>query len=252
MARMERDLTREQIGKRLVEAAAGLLAEGGREAVSTRAVCAAAGVQSPTLYRLFGDKNGLLDAVAEHEFESYLSDKAALPDTADPVEDLRRGWDLHIGFGLSHPACYSLIYGDGRPGVETRAARRASAMLDGTVKRIAEAGRLRVSEERAAHLIHSAGCGMTFTLIALPEDQRDPALSELARESVIAAVTTDPRESAADTSPVGIAVALRAVAPQLTSLTDAERLLLVQWMDRVAASAPEAPLRGSGQTAVVQ
>jgi hypothetical protein len=34
-----------------VQAAARLLAEGGREAVSTRAVAAAAGVQAPTIYR---------------------------------------------------------------------------------------------------------------------------------------------------------------------------------------------------------
>ncbi len=234
---MERDLTREQIGERIIGAAAGLLAEGGREAVSTRAVCAAAGVQSPTLYRLFGDKSGLLDAVASHIFESYLRDKAALPETTDPVEDLRRGWDLHIGFGLAHPACYSLIYGEGRPGVETPAARRASAVLARRVRRIAEAGRLRVSEERAAHLIHSAGCGMTFTLIALPDDERDPALSAMARESAIAAVTTEPRGTT-DAGPISTAVALRAVVPQLSALTDTERGLLAEWLDRVAATAP--------------
>lgn len=236
---MERDLTREQNSERLIRAAAGLLAEGGRDAVSTRAVCAAAGVQSPTLYRLFGDKNGLLEAVASHEFESYLSDKAALPRTDDPVEDLRCGWDLHVGFGVTHPACYSLIYGGGRPGVETPAARRASAVLAGMVKRIAEAGRLRVAEERAVHLIHSAGCGMTFTLIAMPEDERDPALSVMARESVIAAVTTDPPEAAeGDSDPISTTVALRALAPRLSALTSAERTLLTEWMDRVAASAP--------------
>ncbi|ONK14010.1 TetR/AcrR family transcriptional regulator [Streptomyces sp. MP131-18] len=234
---MERDLTREQISERLIGAAAGLLAEGGREAVSTRAVCAAAGVQSPTLYRLFGDKSGLLDAVASHEFGSYLSDKAALPETADPVEDLRRGWDLHVGFGLTHPACYALIYGEGRPGVRTPAARRAAAVLAERVRRIAEAGRLRVSEERAAHLIHSAGCGMTFTLIALPEDERDPALSAMARESAIAAVTTGPREPT-DTSPISTVVALRAIVPQLSALTSIERALLTEWMDRVAAHTP--------------
>ena len=36
---------------RIVRVAADLLAEGGREAVSTRAVAAAAGVQVPTIYR---------------------------------------------------------------------------------------------------------------------------------------------------------------------------------------------------------
>ncbi|MGI5151518.1 TetR/AcrR family transcriptional regulator [Plantactinospora sp. CA-294935] len=228
---MERDLTRE----RIIKAASDLLAEGGREAVSTRAVCAAAGVQSPTLYRIFGDKNGLLDEVASHGFESYLADKTALAQTDDPVEDLRRGWDLHVGFGLANPACYSLIYGEARPGVQSPAAQRASAVLAKKVKRIAEAGRLRVGEERAAHLIHAAGCGMTFTLISLPEEERDPALSIMARESIIVGVTTD-GPGAAGNSPTSIAVALRAVAPQLTMLTAAERGMLTEWMDRAAAA----------------
>ena len=109
--------------ERIVEAAAALLTEGGREAVSTRAVSAAAGVQAPTIYRIFGDKHGLLDAVAEHGFATYLVSKTSSPPGGDPVQDLRRGWDLHVGFGLAHPAFYTLIYGEPRPGLESPAAR---------------------------------------------------------------------------------------------------------------------------------
>ncbi|MFC7739831.1 TetR/AcrR family transcriptional regulator [Nocardiopsis composta] len=97
--------------RRILEAAAGLLAEGGPEAASTRAVAAAAGVQAPTLYRLFGDKQGLLEALAAHGFERYLADKQELGATDDPVADLRRGWDLHVDFGLARPALYVLMYG---------------------------------------------------------------------------------------------------------------------------------------------
>ncbi|MFI7453883.1 TetR/AcrR family transcriptional regulator [Nonomuraea sp. NPDC049714] len=228
---MERDLTRE----RIIKAASDLLTKGGRDAVSTRAVCAAAGVQSPTLYRLFGDKHGLLDAVASHEFESYLAGKTALAETDDPVEDLRHGWDLHVSFGVANPACYSLVFGEARPGTESPAARKAAAVLAARIRRIAEAGRLRVSEERAAHLVHATGSGMTFTLISLPEERRDPALSVMAREAIIATITTGESPTAED-GPTGIAVALRAIAPKLTMLSPAERALLTEWMDRIAAS----------------
>ena len=218
--------------ERIIEAAAALLTEGGREAVSTRAVSAAAGVQAPTIYRSFGDKQGLLDAVASHGFAAYLRSKAALEPGDDPVEDLRRGWDLHVAFGVENPAYYALIYGEPRPGVQSPAAREAAKILAAQVRRIAEAGRLRVSEERAAHLIHSAGAGMTFTLIGLPPEQRDPALSTLARESVIAAVTTD----APAAGPDGVthtAIALRGALPRLTELSGAERALLDEWLGRV-------------------
>jgi AcrR family transcriptional regulator len=222
--------------QRIVEAAAALLTDGGRDAVSTRAVSAAAGVQAPTIYRLFGDKQGLLDAVAGFGFAAYLRDKTALEPSGDPVDDLRRGWDLHVGFGLAHPAFYTLIYGEPRPGVESPAARDASAVLAGLVRRIAEAGRLRVSEERAVHLVHSAGAGLTFTLIAVPPEQRDLTLSTLARESVIAAVTTDGTRADPAGGVVAGAVAVRAALPRLDGFTSAERALLGEWLDRIAAT----------------
>jgi hypothetical protein len=81
------------------------------------------------------------------------------------------------------------------------------------MRRIAEAGRLRIPEDRAATLVHAAGCGTTLALIATPEDHRDPQLSATAREAVIAAITTDTPATAAP-GPVAAAVALRAALPQ--------------------------------------
>ena len=52
-----------------------LLAAGGRDAVSTRAVAAAAGTQAPTIYRLFGDKDGLLAAVVDFGWAAFLDRK---------------------------------------------------------------------------------------------------------------------------------------------------------------------------------
>ncbi|HEY0937917.1 MAG TPA: helix-turn-helix domain-containing protein, partial [Trebonia sp.] len=54
---------RDQTRAHLVEVAAELLASQGPDAVTTRSVALAAGVQAPAIYRLFGDKGGLLDAV---------------------------------------------------------------------------------------------------------------------------------------------------------------------------------------------
>jgi AcrR family transcriptional regulator len=227
--------------ERIVEAATELLTAGGREAVSTRAVSAAAGVQAPTIYRLFGDKQGLLDAVAGHGFAEYLHGKTVRERDPDPVADLRRGWDLHVGFGLAHPALYALVFGDPRPGVESVAQRQAAAVLAGMIRRVAEAGRLRVSEERAAHLVHSTGRGVTLTLIGMAPEQRDPALSEFARESVIAAITTDGPARTPAAGPVPAAVTLRAHLPELTVFTAGERGLLREWLDRVAAEERAAP-----------
>src|ERR1700745_1854668 len=95
---------------RIVRAATELLATGGRAAVTTRAVSAAAGVQPPTIYRHFGDMQGLFDAVARDTFAVYAREKAARPPSEDPLEDLRRGAYLHIAFGLANPDVFALLY----------------------------------------------------------------------------------------------------------------------------------------------
>lgn len=225
------DVSADRHRDRIVEAAAQLLNDGGPDAVSTRAVSAAAGVQPPTIYRLFGDKQGLLDAVAAHGFSAYLDTKTAVTPTGDPVEDLRAGWDLHVGLGLANPALYALMYSQSH--ATGPAAVAAFDILAKLIRRIAEAGRLRVPEDRAAALVHAAGSGTTLTLIATPEDRRDPELSHAAREAIIAAITTDTPATETD-GPVAAAVTLRAVLPRTDVLTEPERGLMLEWLDRIA------------------
>src|ERR1700761_8829367 len=99
MRKQDPGVSRDRTRAQLVEVAATLLATQGPDAVTTRSVALAAGVQAPTIYRLFGDKGGLLDAVVEHGFASYLARKPAVDSEADPVAGLRAGWELHVGFG---------------------------------------------------------------------------------------------------------------------------------------------------------
>lgn len=203
--------------------------------MSTRAVSDAAGVQPPVIYRLFGDKQGLLDAVMTQGLSAYVGGKAKQQTTVDPIDDLRSGWNQHVEFGLAHPALYALIYGELRPGAPPPAALAGFEMLAAKIRRIAEAGRLRVDEERAAYLIHAAGSGVTLTLIAMPEESRDMTISELGREAVIAAITTGD-SVAAEPGLVGAAVTLRAALPQTSALTPHEKALLQEWLERIARS----------------
>jgi AcrR family transcriptional regulator len=224
-----------------------LLAEGGQEAVSTRAVSAAAGVQSPTIYRFFGDKDSLLDAVAAQGLREYLATKAELPPSDDPVADLRRGWDTHVELGLANPALYLLMYGRRRTEAVTSPAGLAAAdVLAGHIGRIAEAGRLRVPMRLAAALVHAAGSGVTLTLIKTPEGERDPALSVTAREAVIAAISTD-RPVGREPGPLAAAVTLRAALPRIDTLTVNEKALMADWLDRVTTSVSVPARPGTGR-----
>ncbi len=221
--------------QRVVAAAAALLSEGGPEAVSTRAVSAAAGVQAPTIYRIFGHKQGLLDVVATEGFDAYVKSHAVTHPhrSVHSVNGLRRGWDAHVAFGLAHPHLYALIYARPRPGSPHPAAVTASEMLAARVRRVAEAGQLRVPEERAVQLIQAGAYGTVLTLLGSQKDGRDSRISDLAREAVLAAVTTESSTAADPPVPVTAAIHLRAALPHTGALTAPERALLEEWLDRI-------------------
>ena len=218
---------------RIIAAASDLIAKGGRDAATTRAVAVAAGVQAPTIYRLFGDKSGLLDAVAEHGMADYVSAKAIRQPHPDPVQELRNGWDLHIAFGLAHPGLFAIMAGDPQPRPLSPAAAAGIDVLQRRIRNIALAGRLRVSEVRATALLHSVGTGTILTLLGQPDDRRDLGLSEAARETVIAAIVDDGALSP-KTGPGAAATMLRANLDRTAVLTDGERHLLRELLDRIA------------------
>lgn len=219
--------------ERIVEVAAQLLRERGASAVTTRAVAQAAGMQAPTIYRFFEDKDALLDAVAEHVLATYVAGKALVEDGADPVADLCAAWEAHIAFGLANPALFGLLT-DPERGARSSAAAAGLEVLRARVHRVAAAGRLRVGERRAVELIHAAGTGAVLTLLAMPPHEREPDLADAMYDAVLRSILTDAPALPADgTTAVG--VAFRAVAPTLPGLTDAERALLAEWLDRPSA-----------------
>jgi len=223
---------------RIVRAAATLLTRGGREAVSTRAVSAAAGVQAPAIYRQFGNMRGLLLAAAREILAGYVRQKATREPTDDPIEELRRGWDVHVAFGLANPAAYALIYADSDAEAEGPEVRDGYAMLEALVARIAEAGRLRVSVPHAVRLIHAGACGVTLSLITSPPNERDLRLSDAMRDMVFAAILGAPiAEATRSTGRVAArAVALRAVLTEARGvLSSGEQQLLGEWLDRLAS-----------------
>ena len=206
------------------------------------------GTQPPAIYRLFGDKSGLLDAVAEYGFAAYLDQKPKSRRSAgDPVEGLRAGWDSHVSFGLANPALFSLMYGNPKPGRQSPAASAALTVLHEKIRDVAAAGRLAVSERHAADLMHAAGSGVVLTLLEAPESDRDLRLSETTREIIIGAITTDDPGRTAS-GPVAAANALRAQLGELDMLTDGERHALAEWLDRISSQGPnrEGPGAGNG------
>ena len=226
---------------RLLDAAAELLREGGLGAVSTRAVAAAAGTQPPILYRHFGDKEGLLEAVALHVLEEYiLKKRKLLRHSDDPVADLRRLWDLFVAFGFAQPECFALIYGSVRRGDALSAAAETTvSMLGDAIGRIADVGRLRMSVDRATALFQSCGVGFVITQLMVPPPKRNRELSDIARENALASIMVTSGAARTPKTAAGRATALRqAIADGDVPLTPAELHLMTEWLDRIADKRP--------------
>ncbi|MFF6787618.1 AcrR family transcriptional regulator [Streptomyces filamentosus] len=216
---------------RILEAAAELLVDSPAGDISIRAVCEAARVGAPTLYRLFEDKDALLAAVVDHGFERYLASKRAATPSGDPVQDLRDGWDAHVAFALAQPACYKLMYSPalaGRPD----AAREAHRMLTAVIERIAAAGRLAVPVERAASMVMAANVGLALSLLYRPDANADPALSDAVRDAVVTAVTTPETAPGPSASPATTLRTRLGQAPP-PGFTPAETTLLREWLGRL-------------------
>ena len=132
----------------LLRAAAGLLEEGGMEAVTLRAVGRAAGVSRQAPYRHFADKEDLLSAVAVGYFERLWDGMGAAAERAggDPMSRLDAMGEAYVRFALQNPNRYRLMLGPemkGSPQPEVHVAARA--VHEGFVEAVAacqEAGQL--------------------------------------------------------------------------------------------------------------
>jgi len=214
---------------RIIACAARLLEEGGAAAVTTRAVADGADVQPPTIYRLFGDKDGLLDAVAEDVMARFVAEKAREPEADDPVDQMRSGWRRQIEFGLKHPDLTRLMASRSRPSPAIEAGIR---VLQARIHRMASAGLLVVSEQRALDMFHAAGAGAVQSLLESSSDARDNGLADALFEAVLGATTRPSAVRDELTSTVPIANAFAAIVPDLPGLSDAERLLMSEWIER--------------------
>ncbi|MCT9075745.1 TetR/AcrR family transcriptional regulator [Streptomyces fulvoviolaceus] len=227
--------------EKILDAATKLLAEASAADVSTRAVCEAAGVGAPMLYRLFGDKAGLLAAVVDRGFEQYLASKRVARPSGDPVADLRSGWDNHLRFALDHPHHYRLMYSPELT-APPAAAREAHDLLHGILERCAAAGRLTVPPALATRVIMSANVGAALSMLTRPEQYPDGQFAERLRDAVIGSLTRPAetvvvQEQEGDAVPVAaatLAARLRADVPP--ALTVAESALLQQWLEKLSVN----------------
>lgn len=216
----------------ITEAAAELLRECGSDAVTTRRVAAAAGVQAPAIYRLFGDKEGLLDAVAEYVLARYIAAKEGAFTSewsGDPLEALRSGWRAHIEFGLTNPEIFLRL--NSRRS-ELAVNRQGRQVLQRSVHRLASAEMLRIDENAAVSMIEAAAAGTVLIILRGGPHSPDLTIADLMLETVLGAILTEKPYMSGDSVTPKV-VTFATLVPDLPGLSSAEKQLMAEWVGRV-------------------
>ena len=131
----------------LLDAASELLTAEGPQALAMRRIAAEVGCSTTVLYRMFGGKNGLAEALYTEGFERFRRRLAAVPPHPDPrVHVLELGLAYRDN-ALQQRNYYGLMFGHAIPGFTPgdEACRHAAAsfsILEEAVAACAEAGHL--------------------------------------------------------------------------------------------------------------
>ena len=95
----------------LLDAAEQLIASGGPEAISVRAVADAVETTTRAVYSVFGSKSGLLAALAQRAYELLGKELERLPETDDPGHDLVEA-AVHVfrAMAITHPSLFRITF----------------------------------------------------------------------------------------------------------------------------------------------
>ena len=173
----------------ILDAALTVLEAQGPGGLTTRAVCEAAGVKSPTLYHYFGDKDGLERAVVRRGLADFMRRKQHSPAVDDPMDQLRAGWDVALEFALKRPALFSLLSLHVR--TEPELVAEAYALMQSRVQRLVDMGRLLGPIDAAARAVWAASQG-AIALVHLGASRKEiEAVSDLLFKAVVEKLTPD-------------------------------------------------------------
>lgn len=100
----------ELLAEALLDAAEALVADGGVDALSVRAVAAAAGTTTHAIYTLFGSKEALVGALGVRAMELLGREVASRRSTGDPVADAIEAGLTFRRFAVAHPALFSVSF----------------------------------------------------------------------------------------------------------------------------------------------
>jgi AcrR family transcriptional regulator len=105
-----REREREEVRRKILEAARELFTTEGYERVTMRRIADAIEYSPTTIYKYFEDKSALVDALCEEDFARLLSALSPAELPSDPVEAIRQLGLAYARFGRENPNHYRYMF----------------------------------------------------------------------------------------------------------------------------------------------
>ena len=105
-----REREREEVRRKILDAAHDLFASEGYDRVTMRRVAEAIEYSPTTIYHHFEDKDDLVNALCEEDFSRLLAVFRGQPPPDDPVEWIRQLGRGYARFGLDNPNHYRFMF----------------------------------------------------------------------------------------------------------------------------------------------
>jgi AcrR family transcriptional regulator len=105
-----REREKEQVRRKILDAARALFVEEGYEAVTMRKIAAAIEYSPTAIYLHFRDKKAVVNALCDSDFLKLATRFRKIAQVADPIERLRAAGLAYADFALRHPNHYRLMF----------------------------------------------------------------------------------------------------------------------------------------------
>ncbi|WP_084959030.1 TetR/AcrR family transcriptional regulator [Thermoactinospora rubra] len=124
--------THDELRSRLLDVAIKMLSSDGPEGLSMRRIAAEAGCSTTVIYTMFGNREGLAEALYLEGFERIRKHLESVPPRHDPFEYLTALGPAYRAACLAEPGYFSLMFERAIPGFEPseRARTLARAALN--------------------------------------------------------------------------------------------------------------------------
>jgi AcrR family transcriptional regulator len=171
-----RDREREEVRRKILDAARELFMAEGSERVTMRRIAEAIEYSPTAIYNHFEDKDSLLNSLCEDEFGRLLSHLATGSRPRSAVAWIRQLGGAYARFGLEYPNHYRFMFmtpgAFGRDHRPSAPAREAFGLLRAAVKKAIDAGEFRKGDvEAVAQVLWSTIHGAVALLVTFRRDQ---------------------------------------------------------------------------------